>query len=296
LLEYDTEGITKTFKLQADLGLSYSGFSPDIETFSALSHGQAIRAFALTTPGIYSLFRILPTGSVAWRLFRVSYIFDDAPENAAIPTPYDDAGYPGAKFVQGAIIDALGISPVAVQFDNDLQGASLSLNHVPGSVNFPKPYSFTPFIAHRMRLKPTLAIRLAPKVTWVWEPSPELTEVWITQGTNHDIPGWQFLKDGYIALASSDIVTLKINVDGTDFSYAIPSTGGVYKKVYLIFSIDLALGKCLKGKLFTYSLTSNLGFRLFQKDCEVRVHPWSGGNYVTKNPFGDVHRVGGARI
>jgi hypothetical protein len=71
----------------------------------------------------------------------------------------------------------------------------------------------------------------------------------------------------------------------------IPNSGGVYRKTYLILPPN-------KAKLYTYSLiNSPAGFRLFKKDCEVRVKQWgSTGPYIPFNPFGGPHRADGASI
>jgi hypothetical protein len=147
-----------------------------------------------------------------------------------------------------------------------------------------------------MRLLPTdNAFWRLFNVRWVYEPAPEYAREWKTQGTDHDNPGFQFLKDGYIAHASTADITMNVTVDDTVFTYTIPNSGGEFVKTYLIFGIHPS-GRTTKGTLFTYELTSPEPFQLYQKDCEVRVHDWSKGEYVVKQPFGDISRVFGARI
>jgi hypothetical protein len=206
-------------------------------------------------------------------------------------TDWNDLGYQGAKFIQGIIIEAdTGNIPRTLQIlmDEGAVGATIQVQHN-GQVH--KPYSFAPFVAH--------AIRLAPQdgESWrldqyraIWEPAPELAAAWITQGTTHDLKDFQHVRAAYIALESSAVVTLKITIDGADYSYDIPSTVGTYKKVYVPL-------KAIKGKLFTYSLTSANPFRLYARDCEVRVRSFDQqGPYAVANPFGDIHRIYGARI
>ncbi len=206
-------------------------------------------------------------------------------------TDFDNAGYQGAKFVQGVIIEADtggAARTVQVQSDGGAVQATLTVNH---SGQIEAPFSFTPFVAHTLRLVPTDANswRLF-NVRWVWEPMPELATVWETQGTTHDIPGFQHLRDGYISLISSGIVTLTVTLDGVPFVVTIPSTAGVHSKPYVVFPAR-------KGKQYVYKLTAAAGFRLFQRDCEVRVKGWGqNGPYTIVNPFGDVHREQGARI
>ena len=129
----------------------------------------------------------------------------------------------------------------------------------------------------------------------MYEPVPELVTLYQTQGTDHDIPGYQFLKDGYIAHISTADLTLTILVDGVPFVYVIPNSGGLYAKSYILFALANS-GQCLKGKIFTYGLASNEGFRLFKRDSEVRVHAWNGGTIQVAHPFGDLHRASGAVI
>jgi hypothetical protein len=206
-------------------------------------------------------------------------------------TDWETAGYPGAKFVQGVIIEADtdGLArTIQVQSDGGAVQATLTVDH---NGQIEAPFSFTPFVAHAMRLVPTDANswRLF-NVRWVWEPMPELATVWETQGTTHDIPGFQHLRDGYISLISSGVVTLTVTLDGVPFVLTIPSTAGAHSKPYVTFPAR-------KGKQFVYRLSAAAGFRLFQRDCEVRVKGWGqAGPYTIVNPFGDVHREQGARI
>jgi len=207
-------------------------------------------------------------------------------------TDWHDEGYAGAKFVQGFILkaDTLGIDrTLDIQYDGGTIPQTFTINHT-GETE--KAYSFdTPFIAHLLREHPTdqdfwrfFSIR------YVWEPAPELVDDWITQETTHDLRGYWHHRDGYIALISSDVVTLTITVDGTAFNYTVPSGAGLYTKPYLVF-------QPMKGKYATYGLRSPAGFRLFQKDSEIRVRDWgSPGPYQVKLPFGDVSRISGARI
>ena len=245
---------------------------------------------------------IMDTGVCAERIGPKLYFWEpsflEKPEDIAMrATDWDAAGLDGAKFVQGFTLEAdtMGLDKVIkIQGDQaDLQ--SYTINHDGQTI---KPYVLNPAkIASLLRVGPD------DNVPWrffgiryIWEPLPELVTYYETQGTTHDIPGYQFLKDGYISLISTATVTLTITVDGVDYAYTIPSTGGAHAKVYLIFGINPTTGRTLKGKEYRYRLSSAQGFRLYQKDCEVRVHAWSGGDYVVKQPFGDASRIYGARI
>lgn len=225
----------------------------------------------------------------------------DRPEDTEMrATDWENAGLVGAKFCQGFTLhaDTQGVNKqITIQGD----GASIQTYTINHNGEVVKPYVFKPAaVASLLRvISPDTIDWRFFGIKYVWEPLPESVTYYKTQGTTHDIPGYQFLKDGYIALISTADVTLTINVDGTDFVYNIPSTGGVFKKNYLIFGINGTTGQTLKGKLYTYELRSTdstKGFRLFQKDSEVFVHAWGGGPYTSKQPFGGTSRLYGARI
>lgn len=263
--------------------------------------GQSLQAFGLDTPQIASLVRIRPNdGAVSWRFYKVSYIFDQYAEDAQITTSYTNDGYPGLKFVQGIKLTAstygTGTIDVQIEYDGGQDGPILSVTQNAVPTVYTVPYSFAvPFNAHEMRLAPAGPIRI-DKMEWIWEPAPDFASNWITQPTTHDMPGYHFLKDGYIAHNSTTDIGLNITIDGFQFSYTIGNSGGQYKKSYILFALA-SLGKALKGKSFQYSLTSSDPFQLYAKDSEVRVHPWNGeGGYLIKQPFGDTSRTTGARL
>jgi hypothetical protein len=230
----------------------------------------------------------------------------------SVVTDPDDAGYPGAKFLQGVEIEAdtLGQDKTAiVQYDagaNGLwtNGPTITLNHaqqsiIPHSFN---PYSFNPvLIGHLFRLKfpssDTDPIRLF-KTNWIWEPCPELVDYWVSQQTTHDLLGYQHLGWLQVTLLSTTDVSLVINIDGVDqAALTLASTGGLRLKRYVKVPAK-------KGKTYIYKLYSNTteptetqGFRVYQKDLEVAVKQWGSGEaYQIKQPFGEVHRIYGARI
>lgn len=226
--------------------------------------------------------------------------FLERPEDTFLrATDWEDAGYDGMKFVQGLIVEADTEGEdrqILVQGDQ-VNLETIDINHNGQLMN---AYSFvTPHEAHMLRVIPQDADfwRLF-NIRWVFEPAPEYVYEWKTQGTDHDMTGYQFLKDGFIAHRSTADLILTITVDGADFVYTIPNSGGVYRKTYILFALANS-GLALKGKLFTYQLRSsnvNIPFQLFQKDSEVRVHAWSGGGYAVKLPFGDISRVSGAKL
>jgi hypothetical protein len=288
LIEADTDSVVKGFDLDGDQTL--------IQSYSQTFGGQQLLAFSVTPPSVKSLLRIRPTSDVNWRKFRVSYIYEKYPESARIYTPYSNEGTPGAKFVQGALITAMGTDPAcSVEYDGDqTHSETLSLSH-PGTALSTRPYSFeSPMVAHELRLAPSTAIRIAD-VKWIWEPAPEQAEYWETQETTHGMAGWQFLKDGYLAYMGGGF-KLIITVDGVEYSYIYPGSGGpaTYAKVYKLFTINTTNNRMLKGKVFKYRTEGMV--RLFKKDCEFRVHSWTGDGYQIVRPFGGDSFVSGAEI
>lgn len=227
----------------------------------------------------------------------------DRPEDTYLrATDWDNAGYDGDKFLQGFILEAdTGGVPKTIRLQVDERAIEDYVVTFTGQGE--QPFVLVPaFTGHLFRIVPlTDNFWRLFSIKWVWEPAPESTTYWETQTTSHDIAGYQFLKDGYIAHQSTADITLTIIVDGVAFNQVIPSSQGAYNKDYVIFS-NLST-RMLKGRLFKYVLSSTKPFRLFQRDSEVRVHPWSSvrsltgfGGYEVKQPFGDVSRVGGARI
>lgn len=216
------------------------------------------------------------------------------------PTDQDDAGHSGAKFLQGFILEADtgGVDKsVLLAGDHNTPLQTYTFNH-PGRCQ--KPYDLAPpQIASMMRFVPQSSTDVFWRyfsVRWIYEPVPELVTLYQTQGTTHDIPGWQFLKDGYIAHISTADLTLTITVDNKSYVYTIPNSGGLYTKTYLIFALDSTVQQTLKGKLFFYGISSTEGFRLFKKDCEFKIHPWIGGGYQVVRPFGGDSFIKGADI
>ena len=218
-------------------------------------------------------------------------------------TDWDDAEYEGNKFLQGFVLEADTFGQArTVDIQVDFQtAATVSVDH---SGHLMKPYVVDPaFTGHLFRIVPHDSDAWALYgVKWVWEPAPEFVTYWETQTTTHDVDGYQFIKDGYIALNSTAPVTLQVVVDNTVFLVTLPSTGGLYQKLYFIVP-GLPSGRQPKGKLFKYILSSGAPFQLFQKDSEVYIHSWisspapfQNGGYTVHHPFGDTSRIHGASI
>jgi hypothetical protein len=208
-------------------------------------------------------------------------------------TDWEDDGYTGAKFVQGFILqaDTLGQDrTMAVESDGGSVEETFTINH---DGEYEKAYSFaTPFITHMLRAHPTDDDYWRPfKFRWIWEPAPELVKYWETQEGKWDFTGFFHHRDCYLAAMLTNAATFTVTVDGTDYTYTLPSTAGAYSRQYLPL-------QHMKGKYAKYKISEpTAGLRLFQKDCEINAKSWgSDGPYQVLQPFGDLSRMNGARI
>lgn len=289
-IEADTQGNTISVDVVSEGAV--------VRTLSVTHNGRVQKAYSFLAPFISTEIKLLPHGD--WRQYpdwKVRWIGYPKPDLAALYTNWTDDGYEGAKFMQGFVLQA-DTGGSNCDFTIEYDGGTIaqvfrSINHN-GEQEI--AYSFlSPFIAHQVRCYPSIPIRYDQvfKIRWVWEPAPELAKNWITQTTSHGLQGWFHHRDSYIALQSYDYVTLRITDDlGTVNSYVFASTSGAVRKLYEVLYPQ-------KAKLVSYSLTSCTPFRLFQKDCEVRVAQWTRGaksEYAVMKPFGGPHYERGAFI
>ena len=211
-------------------------------------------------------------------------------------TDWEDLNYVGAKFIQGVVIRAntfAQLKQVQVQYEGGHAGVNLTLWH-DGETTYAypvQPAGWTPFVAELVRI---VGVDDLPWTLldwrWVWEPAPEAATQWETQPTTFDLPGFLSVADGVIAYQSSCPVTLRIWHDDGFADYILPDSNASYLRYYTHF-------RAAKGKAVRFRLTSTAPFRLFQKDCSVRVQGWGvPGGYAVVRPFGGPHRAIGAAI
>lgn len=211
-------------------------------------------------------------------------------------TDWDDLGYAGAKFIQGVVIRAntYGVAKtLSVEYDGGTVALTLSANHN-GEIEIAYPLAsagWTPFLAQLVRLVGDDTPWQLYGLRWVFEPAPEAATEWHTQPTTHDLPGYMSVRDIVLAYSADDPVTLSLQYDNqTPQTYPLPATAGAYSRDYLILQAG-------KGRSVTYKLTAATPFRLYQRDCSVRVQPWGGvQGYGVYNPFGGPSRQAGAEI
>lgn len=109
--------------------------------------------------------------------------------------------------------------------------------------------------------------------------SPETSTSWFSQWTANGLPGWQHIRDAFITYSSEEDCIFLINADGVDYSYTLPATGGTPKKYYLPVC-------AIKGKLFSFKISSAKGFKLYNEDSEIRIKPWgSAQSYNVIRPM-----------
>ncbi len=229
---------------------------------------------------------------------EIKWDFEPWPEFSDGFSHWFDAGSPEAKFLQGCVIPMdTGGANASLTLRSDFGITVMGPFNTIAGAKTPVPWSFpVPFIAHEMQIIKATDIRVwTDEIKWVWEPVPELVTTYTTQATDHDLPGWHYLFDGYIAyIGSADAPVLSITTEYGTITYTLPVSNGAYTRAYVLFQPQ-------KAKWRSYSITSTGGMRLFLKDCEVRVKAWTDkGNYPASfqsdHPFGDLSRTAGARI
>jgi len=208
------------------------------------------------------------------------------------PTDWDDGGYMGAKFVQGVIIEGdTGGTPKTFRVQSD-DGNFYTVDGMPVSFNSTqetKPFTFTPpFVAHQMRIVSTDAVPFRIfEAKWVFQPYPELTKQWQTEGMSHLLKGWQHIRLLNIAHISTVDLLLTLTFDHwPQIQVPVPNSGGLFVKTKVTIPVN-------KFKIVDYRLSSTAAFRVFERDIEVYVKEWgSQGPYQILKPFGGDSNMG----
>lgn len=280
---------------------NYHNTSTPLTTSSAAVRTQIIEDFASgggilsITAGLDLSFNSSPSGLVTFYQYQLSYLVKPD-TSVGRATDWTDDGYVGAKFLQGFVIQANTFGAtvnLTLQTDCSTNAQTFPINT--GNCEQEVPFSLqTPVIAHMMRLTSSAPISMGPpfNIKWVWEPAPELTQYWITQGTSFGIEDYFHHRDALVAIQSAVAVTLTIIPDSSaGISYTLPSTGSILLKPWT----SLAPMKC---RIAQYSVTSAApGFRLYQKDTVIRIKGWRDqGPWQVVRPFGDLSFQNGARI
>ena len=148
------------------------------------------------------------------------------------------------------------------------------------------PYSFTPVIAHRIRLTPTDS-----GDTWelfsvepIGPKAPEAVTLWQPQPTDHGLEGYQHVREVRPMVQGTGTCVLAATCEFGSFSFTIALTGAV-QKLYLPCPAN-------KGMLYGWSV-SGTAVRVFADGFEIKVRQWgAGGAYTTVKPFGQPQTEG----
>ncbi len=96
--------------------------------------------------------------------------------------------------------------------------------------------------------------------------------------TTHGFRGWQGASYAWVAYLSTAACTFTVIIDGVQYNYSLPSTGGIYQKTFLWL-------QTVKGMTFQYGLQSSAPCLLFDDDTEVYVTPFGRNGYNQVRPF-----------
>lgn len=220
--------------------------------------------------------------------FQFSYI-PQPPDTDNRFQDWDDAGYVGAKYIQGFITcsDTSNVPKVLTIRDAEtLQTHDFSsiagLNTIQHNGQTTIAYSFVaPFIAHQVRYEPDSVSWREFEFKWIWQPTPESVYTWRTQVTAHGLPGYQHLRQNQIiSHRSVEDLVLTIWTDNAPNTYTIPNSGGQSTKTIVPL-------KAIKFLTAEYQIVSTAPFSLWIDDMEVYVGAWGrNGNYQNHKLLG----------
>lgn len=230
------------------------------------------------------------TPSPVLRIWQPSLI--EQPESVYNrPGDWMDGGYPGAKYVQGTLVqaDSFGVPKTFSLQSSDDQSIH-ALLECPATFNKQSEIAFScvPFVAHNVRRVATDGIAWR---VWnerlVFQPYPELTMNWTVAPTTLGLTGWGHIREMNIAHISSASLTLTLSFDAWPMiTISIPSSLGLMQKVKITLPAN-------KFKLVQPSLTSPAPFRLFATDLEMKVGQWGRSDpYKVLKPFGGPNQPG----
>lgn len=285
VLRVDTGGVAG---VQVQIQIDNSAVAATVTL--AASTGEDGQAFSFTPPIYAHLMRLVPLGAV--RIVSRQWLLVPKPELIAEYTDWLDAGYQGAKFMQGVVlrVDTNGVArTIQIQYEDGVVGATISVPATTGEDGI--AFSFpVPFVAHVLRLIPSGPLRIL-NAEWKFEPAPELGSYFETQASSYDVPGYVGVRDLVVAHQSTADLTLTVTYsDGPTQTYTIGHSAGVYAREYVIAQAG-------KGTAVKFQWSSAAAFRLFKRDMSVRMIGWGlQTGYLQTMPFGGPSRADGAAI
>jgi hypothetical protein len=191
---------------------------------------------------------------------------------------WNDLGQVGPKLVRGVVLqaDTGGLDKV-IALEGDGQQHALVTINTPARREV--VCTITPFQASLLRVHPQAALPfLKWDVQWIYEPYPLRVTHWESRSHDHGLFGYHTHFDGFVTLLSTTVVTFTISVDGVNYTYTIPPTGGAIRKCYIPF-------RAAKGLLTIYSLDASSEFQMFADETILRVYPWGKGQAIFVKPF-----------
>lgn len=288
VLRFDSNGVPGIVELHGDTNL--------LLTLGIDALGETDVPFVVPAPRPVHLMRWVPVDGTEWRYWKTRWDFDPYPEYSKEWSPIMNLGTPSAKFMQGVKVtaDSEGqLVQLRITYDGGTLGIDLPLTAWNGKQTIPFSFPF-PFIAHNLRIEPQQNCRVFLEETeWIWEPVPDLAKSWITQETDHDIPGYHAMRDGWLAYISAvgaatpSTLTIEHELGINNFQVPVSL---IYTRLYMPLP-------AMKSRWRKYTMSSPDGLRLFVRDTTFRVRGWGdAGPWKTVAPFGDISRAYGARI
>lgn len=188
---------------------------------------------------------------------------------------WTNCGTPDNKFFQGIKLDADTFNSTKILQIQDADSGNLHvLQPAPIRHNGRQTlaYSFaTPFLAHMVKDVPGDMVQWRKfGIEYIWEPSPEAVQSWITQWTALGGKGFQHIariEAAFATQGASTTLSIKSYDGPSPANISLPYTNGVYQKQLLTLTLN-------KGQLYQFSVTSNYPFRLFLNDWIIWVGAW----------------------
>jgi hypothetical protein len=231
--------------------------------------GGGLYAFAL---GVFVSWTVpVAMPPVILYTWQPSYI--SKPESTAgRDTDWDNCGLEGAKWIQGFILEAIAPATKLIGVENGDTQVLQQVFPVLHPIQQEKAYSFLqPFVAHMVRLVPQDEVDWNLfNVKWVFQPTPETVTTWWTQPSSCEWEGYGHVFAINAAYSSQAPVNFLMTFDGTTQTYQLPSTGGVYQKIFLNLMAN-------KGKLYSFQFQSTAGFsdlQIWESSFVCQVGGW----------------------
>jgi hypothetical protein len=264
------------------------------EQYSPISLGGGVLAQSLGLAIGYldTLQATIPVTLYSWQ----PSVAEQVETTADRASDWTNCGTADNKFFQGIKLDADTFNaPKQLLIQDADTGQTHVLQPSPIQHNGRQtlPYSFaTPFIAHMVKDVPQDLVRWRKfGIEYIFEPTPEMVQSWITQWTAHGMKGYQHVARIEAAYASTTPITLALkSYDGqSPNAITLAPTAGIYQKQLLTLTFN-------KGQLYQYSATSTAGFQLFLNDWIVWVGEWGRNAPYTPyrilgGQFGDKARI-----